>query len=457
MSEKKMHITASGNVIRSDRPSHLEPPEQIIVVMRHGERRDGAVGSPPEVDPPLTENGILQIAEVAKKLQALLGVKRARKLLLIVSPFLRTLQTAQELQRCAIGELHHQIIDNTLCEVYGPVRIKSSTAPLLPDVIVKNGLGELPLWGETIELASKRYVNCFFRNCHRYSDKNLLLVTHGDAISAIMAALYPLRTVYETEYLSFIVFQRDSKSVSRGDLESCQLITSSGVQWLVDGPETSLAETNTLEADGFSGSGLLVRNSKPPPNAGMCGYGCVDSNVGAIDGEWMTLNDSHGTNRHELASVSLIFRCMVIVSQWATIYLWSNKGNAAIYVIMVIAFELVSVLLHFKNLNRLRLGASLSRVELFHRLTRNQFSCVFCGLSPPFQRCTFSLCISLLKGLGISVLCMAAAFIASLFQNSGFISMRHSYAEIFESVAKVSVFALFFLIDACRRLSDLEH
>ncbi|EKF31705.1 hypothetical protein MOQ_004452 [Trypanosoma cruzi marinkellei] len=457
MSEKQVHITASGDVIRSDRPSHVEPSEQLIVVMRHGERRDGAVGSRPEVDPPLTENGIVQIAEVAKKLRALLGAKRARKLLLIVSPFMRTRQTAQELQKCAIGDLHHHIIDNTLCEVYGPVRIKSSTAPLLPDMIVKNGLGELPLWGETIEMASQRYVDCFFRNCHSYPDKNLLLVTHGDAISAIMAAFFPLRTVYETEFLSFIVFQRDSKSVSRSDLDSCQLITSSGVQWLVEGPETSLAEMNTLEADGVSGSGLLVRNFEPPPNTGMCGYGCVHFNDGEIDGEWMTLNAPHEANRHELASVSLIFRCILIVSQWATIYLWSNKGDAVIYMIMVIAVELILALLHFNNLSRLRLGASLSRLELFHRLTRNQLAFVFCGLGSTFQRCTFSLCISLLKALGIFVLCMAAALFAGLFQKSGFLSMRHSYAEIFESVVNSSVFALFLLIDTYRRLNELEH
>ncbi|ESL09007.1 hypothetical protein TRSC58_03280 [Trypanosoma rangeli SC58] len=454
MNRKIKYSAVASDVGRGEHQNHLEMYNQVIVVMRHGERRDGAVGAPPEVDPPLTREGTVQIMKTAEKIRAILGEKRAKRLLLIVSPFLRTRQTAQELQRCGIGDAHHSLIDNTLCEVYGPLRIKSSTAPVFPDALVKNGLGKLPQWGESIELASERYVENMHRNSLCYPRNNLLLVTHGDAISAIVTALYPMRVVYETEYLSFIVLRRAPTNGCDGGMGLYQLISSSGVQWLEEAPTNSLMDMYTLEIGNASSSSTLAPNATQPPNLVSCRYGDRDSSVIAIDDDC----DVASEGGNAFSGTSLLFRFMLIMSQLLTLPLWSDEVSAVMYTGVVIAVELVSVGLPLSVLHCVQLGVTLSSVERIHKLTRRQITLFGCSVGPRLQRCTLSLCVSLVKAVVIFGLCMTVALLASLFHKLKFIVvMRESYGEVFASATKFFVLVLFVVFDTCRRFYNVEH
>lgn len=182
--------------------------DQLVIVMRHGERRDHLPDAPNEADPPLTEEGKRNVALAADRIREAIGPSLARRLVLLTSPFLRTVETAEELQRNGIGsDRASSAIDNTLCEVFGPLRIKSNGPP---DVTRKEAYGSLPPWGESIQFASARFVDSFLRNAQEHPFEHLILVSHGDAISAVLSHFYPKRMVYETEFLSFVVMRRRS-------------------------------------------------------------------------------------------------------------------------------------------------------------------------------------------------------------------------------------------------------
>lgn len=299
-------------------------PTQRVIVMRHGERRDNAPDAPAEADPPLTEAGKNDIAVAARRLKTYLGDEAAAGLVMVVSPFLRTLQTADLLQQCGIGSSHNITIDNTLCEVFGPSRIKATSAPKLPSHVMADAYGGLPNWGESIEMATERYVSNFLRNGDLYggyltessddylldssgsirtaipasrinrpvvpsssqqykaastapvvaeegcggilmSDPNrpsirpsqdVLLVTHGDAISAVVSHFYPARVIYEAAFLSFVVMQRTGVGNHVYHLEE-----SSGVHWIVEGIDSEPADA-TLQK-------LLCQAASPSPGGAM--------------------------------------------------------------------------------------------------------------------------------------------------------------------------------------------
>ncbi|CCW62156.1 unnamed protein product [Phytomonas sp. EM1] len=288
---------------------------QKVIVMRHGERRDTHPNSALELDPPLTESGKMDVARVASQLKSIFGSEiKAQSVFLSVSPFLRTVETAKALQLNGIGSDRVMFVDNTLCEVFGPTHIKSSTPP----TTLAEGHGALPTWGESIEEAFRRFVGSFLSNSSRYhcssssqsdlanssvriTDKGALnratlcggnheygqanhgvtlasgnhfeedlidvdgdfqlqtggvarticLVTHGDAISAVVSYFYPSRVVYQTDFLSYVVMGRC------GESDVFRLLDSNGVHWILDGvddepvdPTSATSSTNLLPAAG---------------------------------------------------------------------------------------------------------------------------------------------------------------------------------------------------------------
>ncbi|KAK7201283.1 Histidine phosphatase superfamily (branch 1) [Novymonas esmeraldas] len=279
----------------ADCSAGLPYPSQRVVVLRHGERRDSAPDAPPESDPPLTEAGVDAVQTAAARLKHYLGAAAAHSAVLVVSPFLRTLQTAECLQHHGVGAAHTMVIDNTLCEVFGPSRIKTTRAPQLTAPLMSRAVGGLPIWGESMEAATERYVANFLRNgdvygghlaitnsstdrsalqgdeshsshslvvpaamtnrctgrlpprtvpprvdpARRGSDstsiaeappQDVILVTHGDAISAVVAHFYPARVVYEADFLSFVIMRRYGVGNQVYHLDE-----SAGVNWLVEG------------------------------------------------------------------------------------------------------------------------------------------------------------------------------------------------------------------------------
>lgn len=263
-------------------------PSQRVVVLRHGERRDSHPDAPAESNPPLTADGIAAIQSVAARLKHYLGDEDARSTVLVVSPFLRTVQTAEALQLHGVGTDHAMVVDNTLCEVFGPSRIKTGRAPQLQTSPTARTVGGLPVWGESLETATQRYVANFLRNGDVYGGplargagtgtsisvreesqissslvcpagvtkrtnggepatpgspdsavasniagekpRDVVLVTHGDAISAVLSYFYPARVVYEADFLSFVIMRRYGM-----DNYVYHLDESVGVNWFVEG------------------------------------------------------------------------------------------------------------------------------------------------------------------------------------------------------------------------------
>lgn len=267
---------------------------QRVVVFRHGERRDNHPDAPAESNPPLTEDGVAAVAGSAARLKHYLGQDEARAAILVVSPFLRTMQTAEALQFHGVGADHAMVIDNTLCEVFGPSRIKTGRAPQLQPNHAMRSVGGLPMWGESLETATQRYVANFLRNGDVYGGaisqgssadgsisardesqtsstlvcpaavtrrasigtrgalaaavapaqqdsalasttmsgkpRDVILVTHGDAISAVLSYFYPARVVYEADFLSFIIMRRYGVGNHVYHLDE-----SAGVNWFVEG------------------------------------------------------------------------------------------------------------------------------------------------------------------------------------------------------------------------------
>lgn len=302
--------------------SALPYPSQRVVVLRHGERRDSVPDAPAESNPPLSEAGVAAIKALAARLQHHLGKDAARSAALVVSPFRRTLQTAEALQHHGIGAAHSMVIDNTLSEVFGPIRVNTSRAPKLPIPSKSCVVGQLPAWGESIEMAAERYVASFLRNGDLYgglmtatsslkdaastsgedlptandaavpeavtnrkvsrlpprntssksvasgkekrsstlsesSPRDVILVTHGDALASVLSHFYPARVVYETDFLSFVIMRRYGVGNQVYHLEK-----SEGVNWLVEGADAEprdpillIVEKQRCAAEGSSGSG----------------------------------------------------------------------------------------------------------------------------------------------------------------------------------------------------------
>ena len=176
--------------------------DQIVIVMRTLNQTPC-----PEADPALTQRGKTAARQAISLLQSAIGIEATKNLRIFSSPFLRTLQTAEELHAAGVGiGLATGIqVDNSLCEVFGPIRIQ----PVKPNVVREGAVGQLPFWGKTLRAAEERFAGSIVAIANRVAyqqpsesplDKkhgrhhhrgNVLLVTHGDALSAAMRLFYP--------------------------------------------------------------------------------------------------------------------------------------------------------------------------------------------------------------------------------------------------------------------------
>lgn len=234
---------------------------QNVVVMRHGDRIDLAeplwsAHADRPWDPPLTSTGKIRAWTTGKRLRSI-GFPVHR---VVVSPFLRCLQTAAEVitALCCVVDEDSQIlsmetssgaiIDPTrvkvnieygLCEVLSMVAMRITGPPkdgmwfpdvseleaLLPvgtlDHSVDGLYQQLPSWEEPLAAARERYQSVIEALADKFPQENLLLVTHGEAVGVSVSSYLNDAFVYEVEYCAYSHLQRQvcsesSKTVPAG-------------------------------------------------------------------------------------------------------------------------------------------------------------------------------------------------------------------------------------------------
>ncbi|KAH7692781.1 Histidine phosphatase superfamily clade-1 protein [Dioscorea alata] len=256
----------------------MEPSTAVqnLVVMRHGDRMDVAVPmwlthADRPWDPPLTDDGLIRAWTTGKRLRAI-GFPIHR---VIVSPFLRCLQTAREVVSalCAIVDDETQLlametsegvaidpskvkvsIEYGLCEALCVEAIKPEYAPKdgiwfpdLSDLEAKLPIGtidhsvdmvykELPQWKETLACARSRYYAIFKDLANKFPHENLLLVTHGEGVGVSVSSFLKDAQVFEVEYCAYSHLQRpmsfDSSEVTETDFKVLTANGKTGVHFL---------------------------------------------------------------------------------------------------------------------------------------------------------------------------------------------------------------------------------
>ncbi|XP_040991371.1 uncharacterized protein LOC121238525 [Juglans microcarpa x Juglans regia] len=217
---------------------------QNVVVMRHGDRKDNVdhlwvTNAAKPWDPPLVENGRVCAFSTGRKLRTHLGFPIHR---VLVSPFLRCVQTASEVVS-ALCSIHDDptiptsddvsidpskvkvSIEYGLCEMLNRGAIRSGfpqdgnwgfniseLEAMLPagtvDSTVEHVYKELPQWPETVADARARYLQIFQALADKYPTENLLLVTHGEGVGVAFSAFKKDTTVYAVEYCAYTELRR---------------------------------------------------------------------------------------------------------------------------------------------------------------------------------------------------------------------------------------------------------
>lgn len=221
--------------------------EQHVVVMRHGERRDNveplwAARASRRWDPPLTDDGK---AYAFKEGRHFLGRYNFSINRVIVSPFLRCLQTANEVVSAlravdydptAMLSSSDVTIDPSkikvsveygLCEMMNSIAIRPEMAPKdgdfgfdvsrceasLPAGTIDHSTqmvyNELPKWEETVTEARTRYIRVIKALADKYPSENLLLVTHGEGVGTAFSSFKQGCVVYDLDYCGTVHAKRD--------------------------------------------------------------------------------------------------------------------------------------------------------------------------------------------------------------------------------------------------------
>jgi broad specificity phosphatase PhoE len=309
--------------------------DNCVVVVRHAERQDTVDNEQGVADSALSAAG------TAATPQALQGMQQALSSAMLASghdsaaascsfgphvdiatsPFLRTVQTAVAL-RDALSAMpvcrsptsgpprrqRHRgrvVVERGIGEVFGPQRIKVDAPPPLDAgvALLRNGLrhdedddaddageptvhGQLPPWGETVPDAQKRMAAAFRSYLdapppprHAATPPVTLLVTHGDAMQATLAAVYPSRTVYDCHFLSHLVFvHRAAKDA--GGAAGWSLAGSEGVFWMVDDDAKDGGSADARPDPPARKSSSNRRSSTAVPVGGSGPYSPINSDDG---------------------------------------------------------------------------------------------------------------------------------------------------------------------------------
>ncbi|KAK9815105.1 hypothetical protein WJX73_007686 [Symbiochloris irregularis] len=203
--------------------------KQTLITMRHGLRQDEidngewAFTAERPWDPPLSAEGRRQAAATAKALATY------RLDYIVVSPFLRCLQTVAEILAglpepkpavevdCSLGE----VMSTAFLAGHGPPKGQAAQAWMWQGKALtgvwKDQIGEGQVsyaehdfanFPETYGDAHIRYTEALQRAADRHAGKNLAVVTHGEAVGKSVTRLLPYVSVYQVDHCGYTVAQR---------------------------------------------------------------------------------------------------------------------------------------------------------------------------------------------------------------------------------------------------------
>eukprot|EP00243_Klebsormidium_subtile_P009836 TRINITY_DN504_c0_g1_i1.p1 TRINITY_DN504_c0_g1~~TRINITY_DN504_c0_g1_i1.p1 ORF type:complete len:353 (+),score=47.91 TRINITY_DN504_c0_g1_i1:32-1090(+) len=265
-------------------PRRVGPNVQNMFVVRHGERSDDAIPGWEKTaarpwDPPLTEKGFQQAYNVGQQLRNE-GYKIDR---VVISPFLRCLQTAGEIikalmdgggedetvkdskgkgvERAQDGTARGPAskvkahIDYGLTELLNARAIRNlprsgadlhskdtwllpeeQLHALLPPGVLDESLGTqgtFPDWPEDDKVCHARYADTYNRVGDQFPNEDIICVTHGEGVG-VSASRFKRVVVYAVNYCGFTQAQRARPGTSGESDEHWELVTQSeesGVYW----------------------------------------------------------------------------------------------------------------------------------------------------------------------------------------------------------------------------------
>ncbi|KAJ0255588.1 Phosphoglycerate mutase family protein [Hirschfeldia incana] len=245
---------------------------QNILMMRHGDRMDKVNPvwldtAPRPWDPPLVEDGLVRAFQTGQRIRSEIQFPIHR---VVVSPFIRCVQTASEviaalsavdLNPNATSSKDVISIDRSklkvsiefgLSEMLNSEAIKPEIAPkdgkfdfkisdleaMFPEGMVDHNVDpvykEMPLWEETVEGCTDRFLGLVKTLADKYPSENLLLVTHGEGVRTTFAT-YKEVDVYEVEYCACAELRRQvlsqEGSAKAGDFEVITSLGQAGIKY----------------------------------------------------------------------------------------------------------------------------------------------------------------------------------------------------------------------------------
>lgn len=229
--------------------------KQTLITLRHALRQDEldqgewAFTAERPWDPPLSDEGKKQAAKAGTSIA---GLNVALDFI-VTSPFLRCLQTTSAVLDGLPEPKPHVEVDCSLCEVLstaflagqGPEKGQSIRSWMWQGKDLSqawaNQIGkgdasyvdlDFPAFPETFGDAHIRYTEALQRAADRHLGKNILVVTHGEAVGKSVTRLLPYVSVYSVDHCGYTVAWRPQDAA--GEWENWHLEDkggSTGVHW----------------------------------------------------------------------------------------------------------------------------------------------------------------------------------------------------------------------------------
>ncbi|CAN7056550.1 unnamed protein product [Brassica rapa subsp. trilocularis] len=258
--------------LESSANSNTTDGYQNILMMRHGDRIDQVdplwldTAARPW-DPPLVHDGMVRAFRTGQRIRSQIRFTIHR---VFVSPFIRCVQTASEvvnalsavdLDPSATTSKDVLSIDKSklkvsiefgLSEMLNTISIKPEIVPkdrkfeflisdlesMFPEGMVDHNAvpayKEMPLWGETVQGCTDRYLSVVNTLADQYPSENLLFVTHGEGVRTTFAT-YKEVEVYDIEYCACAELRRhvssQDGSTKAGHFEVITRLGQSGIKY----------------------------------------------------------------------------------------------------------------------------------------------------------------------------------------------------------------------------------